>query len=131
MKDSTNLVPDVPVNTEDAINETPVHLPEEINETPAGAVVPQNDDPVFKALQKEKKRNKRLRRLLTENKNRSTVSTDSTAPGVGEGEELPEEKGPLAAPILQTGDSAAVKKQDPITGFFDFIGRGRKKRDGP
>lgn len=117
-------------------DETPVPIPPAevqsppaIPEAAAGVILTQEKDPLFIALQREKKRTKRLRALLTKNKNLSTSSTGdgaSTSPGAGDepvsGEGLP-------APVLQS--DGGKKQRDPITRALNFLGKGNKKRDGP
>lgn len=116
-----------PVQSTPAINEPQVNSVGDIPENPPGAIINQEQDPVFIALQKEKKRTKRLRRLLTLNKNRSTVVADSTSPGTETVPGTGDEGNP--APVLET--SGGTKKRDPLNAALNFLGKGNKKRDGP
>jgi len=124
-------IPAEAVQPDTTINEPEVHSTPEIPEVIPGAIVKQENDPVFIELQREKKRNRRLKRLLTLNKNRSTVGTDSTtSPGSEPGSEPPTLEGEAAAPVLST-TPAGAKKRDPISAAINFLGKGKKKRDGP
>ena len=86
----------------------------------AGPLVPPDQDPVYVQLQIEKKRNKKLRRLLTLNQNRSTVVPVVPAASVPPGTEPEPDSPPAPVPV--------PNRADPVERVARFLG-GTKKRE--
>lgn len=110
-----------PVEHTEPVPITPaVNIDDGIHEPAPGPLVNPEDDPIYKQLQLEKKRNKKLRRLLTQNLNRSTVAPVVPAASVPPGVE-PEPGSPPAPASLP-------KRSDPVEKVARFLG-GTKRHE--